>query len=95
MHGSIVQATQSLDELITPERPRLCNGLALNHLRETRSRSNGGDAAAGFVPHLFDPFSNEFDCELHDVATNRVLQAHLGISICEFADVARMLKVVE
>ena len=95
VHRSVVEAAQGFHELVAMERPGFRQRFALDHFRKTRTGGNGGDATAGLETDLRDAAIGELDREFHDVTADGMLEAGFGVRMVEFADVARVLKMVE
>lgn len=95
MNGSIWQATQRFNQVLTLNCSRFINRVTFRHLRETRSSSNRSHAATGTKANVFDSAAGNFYRQVHDVATRRVFYACLRVSLRELTCVSRILKMIE
>ena len=85
---------QRLDELLATQSARLGDGAAADQFGEQRTASDGGDATFRAKAALHDQAIGNFQRELHNIAASRVLHLHRDIGRGQFADVARMLKMI-
>src|SRR5215472_3640992 len=89
------ETVKRLQEFFALELAGVGEGASLDHLRQTRSGGNRGDAAADSISDLLDAAVPDLDCKVHNVAADGILNARLGVRAGEVADVARVLEVVE
>src|SRR5260370_42529998 len=93
--GGVGQAGWGLEELVALQRCGFCRGLSRDHLCETRAGSDCSHATTRTEAHLADAPIGKLDRQLHNIAADRMLEAHLRVGIGQVADVARMFEVVE
>lgn len=95
MGGGIGKSAEGFNQLLSFQLGGFLWRPALYHLGEAGSGGNGGYAPLGSEADLSDAPVEQLHSQLHNVATDRMLQTNLRIRIRQITHVAGVLKVVE
>ncbi len=95
MGGGLRKSAKGLDEVVGTETSSIIERASEQQFSQLRAAGDGGNATFGAETDLNDPAVGDPQGELEDVATDRVFKLSTSVSASEFADISRILEMIE